>query len=631
MSASTVGWLLALLGWTALICFYDLDGGAGLEPSDCWVAQTAREMYESEDLTGYILPQYSTERRIHKSPGPYWAVCLASYLRGTPVDDVSVRIPNVVFAIAFVATVFWLTRRIAGDRAAIFAGFATASSTMILYWSHRGASDLGVATFCAISLACLWVAVADEPPGRRRTVYLLMGYLAAGFGMLYKLPMPLVCVGLPAFFYLLLRNRWRVLANRWHLVGLLLFLLPWAPWVIAAATLEPELAAIFSNKWRVEVLDRFTGDLSNVEKQRNWYFYLLYVGAALAFTVPYCLSLPNSIARAWRQKHGVNRDGLIFMLIWFFCLLAFFSASVGKEIRYFLPAMPPLFVLLGVELAALFDPKRPRNAALDRLAARAVWLLVPVGLAGLAALLYRWWDKHGQWGICEWGDLWPPYLVAAVVFYAGAALSARFYQRGQGNASFAALVATTWVGFLWLWPTLIAIVVSQATARDFARQLQDAVAPQDVSRIFMVAQQEPRIIWFSDYRFPRVLPALEQLQRTSGRRDQAQEKRMVAERMIELLERDEPVYLVAHRGHYVEFLTDAPEHLAAEGRALPALYLWLETRVGHKSHHYVMFSNRRPPWPELALEPPSAKLQAARAARSAALDEPPQSQPAGDG
>lgn len=44
MSLATWGWFLALVGWTALVCFYDLDGGARFEPTDCWVAQTAREM-----------------------------------------------------------------------------------------------------------------------------------------------------------------------------------------------------------------------------------------------------------------------------------------------------------------------------------------------------------------------------------------------------------------------------------------------------------------------------------------------------------------------------------------------------------------------------------------------------------
>jgi len=56
MSGLTWAWLVALLGWTTLLCFYHLDGGARFEPIDCWVAQTAREMREAGD---WLVPRFS--------------------------------------------------------------------------------------------------------------------------------------------------------------------------------------------------------------------------------------------------------------------------------------------------------------------------------------------------------------------------------------------------------------------------------------------------------------------------------------------------------------------------------------------------------------------------------------------
>src|SRR5438552_2902090 len=87
LSRAAAGWLIALLGCTCLVSFYDLSGGADFEPTDAWVSQTAREMYESRDWTGYVIPKFSGEVRMQKSPGPYWAVCLTAWLRGTPVDE----------------------------------------------------------------------------------------------------------------------------------------------------------------------------------------------------------------------------------------------------------------------------------------------------------------------------------------------------------------------------------------------------------------------------------------------------------------------------------------------------------------------------------------------------------------
>ena len=328
LTPATSGWLLALVGWTLLLSFYHLDGGAAFEPIDCWVAQTAREM---QDAGEWLVPRFSGETRMQKSPGPYWVVMLASQALGRPVDQVAARLPNVVAGVLLVLTVFWLTRRIGGDRAAIFAGFATASSAFILHWSHRGASDLGLTAFTTISLAALWVAYGDEPPGRKRTLLVLLAYFAAGCGMLYKMPMPLACIGAPAFFYLLLRNRWRVLASPIHLLGLVLFLLPWLPWAIMVMQAEPTAWA----KWKVEFLDRFTGDLPNVEEQKQWRFYFTYLLMPIVYCLPYSLSLPGALWRGLRRDPRVNRDGMLCMVIWFLSLLAFFTASTGKEWRYF--------------------------------------------------------------------------------------------------------------------------------------------------------------------------------------------------------------------------------------------------------------------------------------------------------
>ena len=126
LSPTGWAWFAALIGWSVLVSFYDLPGGAALTTTDCWVAQTSREMLEAGE---WIVPRFSGELRLQKSPGAYWATMLISKLRGAPVDEFSVRAPNAVFCVAIVAVVFWLARRIYGERAAVFAGFVTASSS----------------------------------------------------------------------------------------------------------------------------------------------------------------------------------------------------------------------------------------------------------------------------------------------------------------------------------------------------------------------------------------------------------------------------------------------------------------------------------------------------------------------
>ncbi|MEE8170473.1 MAG: glycosyltransferase family 39 protein, partial [Phycisphaerae bacterium] len=459
MTSATGGWLVALLGWTLILCFYGLSGGADFEVTDCWVAQTAREMHEAGD---WLVPRFSGETRMQKSPGAYWAVMGAAVLMDRPVDEFTARLPNAVAAVMLVLIVFWLTRHIAGDRAAIFAGFTASSSVLVLYWSHRGASDLGLAALIALSLSCLWIGSQSAASRTRRVLLWLIGYTAAGAAMLYKMPVPLACIGLPAFFYLLLRNRWRILASPWHVVGVVLFLAPWLPWAAAVFLNEP----MALDKWRTEFVDRFLGTMPNVQHQKHWRWYLVYFLPLAIYTLPFSFSIPAAIVRGFRRQPRVRRDGAAFVLIWFISHFVFFTVAAGKEFRYLLPALPPVFVLLGIELAVLFDPNRRASPVRERLAAWAVWLLMPAALGGGAYGLYRWCERRG--GLVTWSEVWRPYVVVATILVVGASIAAALFVRRRRNASFGALVSTMYVLWFAMWPMLMPKLTSAAPYRDFA-------------------------------------------------------------------------------------------------------------------------------------------------------------------
>jgi 4-amino-4-deoxy-L-arabinose transferase-like glycosyltransferase len=620
LSPSTWAWLAALVGWTLVLSFYQLDRGADFEPTDAWVAQTAREMSESTDWKGYVIPHFSGEVRMQKSPGPYWAVLLASRARGTPVDIPATRIPNAIATVMLVLTIFWLTLNIAGQRAALFAGFVAASSVFLLYWSHRGASDLGVTAFMTLSLASLWIGTERAAPGWRQRALWMLGYFAAGMAMLYKMPMPLVCVGLPSLAYVLYFKRWKIFRDWWHLVGLALFFLPWLPWVIALAILQspPDAAGAaqidFSttlNKWRVEFFDRMIGELPNTDGQeRDLRMYLLYIGVAFAFAMPFCLSIPQALARPFRAPKGEMRSGMWFLLLWLLTLFLFFTANPGKETRYFLPAMPPLLMLLGIEMASFFDPKREGSALLERLGLLLVPILVALGWAAGGITLYKVSSMYGELGDFQWSAIWPPYVVAALIFCVGATASAWYFSRRKRNESFAALVGTMWLTWLWVWPYLMPVLASERPFIDFAAQMRDRV-PKEIIRnnTFQVAQQDSRIIWYGDLRFPRVIDQLELLNMQGGRRSRQREIEIVAGRMIEKLKGADLALFVSDPEAYVMFHSrEAADLMRTKGAERPRTYVWLTANVGRPDHRYVLFGNRPPPWPEPTLALPQKVL-----------------------
>lgn len=591
-------WFIALMGWTVFLSFWHLRGGPALDPMDCWVAQTAREMRQAGD---WLIPRFSGEVRLQKSPGAYWAVMLASMLRGQPIDEVAAKLPDATAIVVLVGAIFLFTRAVAGDRPAIFAGFAAASSTLCLGAAHKSSSDVGLMMWVAVALMSWWCAANLETTSRRRGALWCLGYLAAGIGMLWKMPMPLVCVGLPGLVYMTVRLRWRVLLNRWHLLGLVLFLLPWLPWVIAVLWTEPEAIV----KWRAEVWDRFTGDLPNVQSHHHWKVMLLYIPPLFINTLPYALSLPGAVVRAFRAPPGRTRDGLIFCVIWVASLVAFFTISVGKAERYLLPALPPLFVLLGVELAAVFSWRSAEALHRIRWLIRGTWLLVPgviaVGFWGLYVLI-----TNEQ--VYSFDQVWPAAAVTAAIFALGSGLSIWLYQRARPNASFAALVGTMWLTWLYACPNLLPRMFSLGGTVSIGDQLLHRLPESMRPGLRFVSGQDPRLVWRTDLRIPRVLNYLELLRRENGKRVRSTEEQIIGEEMIRLLSGREPVLLISPRPLYIRFMIAAPLQMPEGIQAFPRTYLWMQSQIGRKDDRLVVFGNTPPPWPEPMLSPPSALL-----------------------
>jgi 4-amino-4-deoxy-L-arabinose transferase-like glycosyltransferase len=516
--------------------------------------------------------------------------------------------------VLLVAAVFWLTLHMYGERAAVFAGFAVAASLLIARWSHRSASDLGVATCCTLSLAALWVSLESMRPGGWRTLTLLSAYFFAGLGMLYKMPMPLVCVGLPAILYVVFWNRWRLLLNPWHLAGLVIFLMPWAPWVLA--TMQLESAAL--SKWHVEFLQRFTGELENVKGQDGLWWYFYYLPTGFLYTAPFSLSVIPAVVRAFRSPPGTMRDGSVFLLLWFFGLLMFFTASVGKEQRYFLPALPPLFVLLGRELGAIFSLDACR-ARLLRLSPSAFLPMVVFGvIASIVAGGYgvrAWWKARGQFDAVELAPLLWDYGGVAGTFGLAAILSAWLYSRMKPNTAFGVLVAGTGAAWMLTWAVLMPRFLTQNGFRDIAQQMREQLTPEQRDIARYLGTQDSRVIWYGDLRIPRLIDQLDLLTEQGGTRSLEYETAAYAVEMTRRLNEDPLSLFVAGRADYMLYRDNAAEVAGEMGVPAPPVYLWLQSRCGSKATRVIVFGNRPPPWPEPGLEPPREGHAAPRSDR----------------
>ncbi|MFN0134533.1 MAG: ArnT family glycosyltransferase [Phycisphaerae bacterium] len=612
-------WLIAALVAVLIVGLINIAAGPGLEPTDAWVAQTAREMSESTDWRGYVVPHFSGEVRMQKSPGPYWLVNAIAAIRGVPIDLVSLRIPNVGFALLVVCVAYWLAREIAGQRAAAFAAVTAASTGIVLAWTSRGASDFGLSALMALSLASLWIATEKREPGWRRTALWMLGYFAAGLAMLYKMPMPLVCIGLPVVIYLLIMRRLAILADWRHLVGLALFALPWMPWAIVVTQLEPQ--ALY--KWKVEYVDRMTGELPNYEEQRVWLTYLYYPIIALGFCLPYSLSLVGALAMPFRRETNVDRRGVWFLHIWFWSLLLFFTLSGGKENRYFLPMLLPLLVLLGGELSAFFHPQRRANATIEKWLPWLLGLAIPIGCAVALMQLRKKWLPHVA-DLVLWNDVVLAVSIAGGVLTVMVVACTLALSRRREAVAFWSLAVGTWALWVWTAGMVVPTINPDSSLRSFARDLREKLSPEQRAVLRQVAQQDPRVIWHSDVRFPRVVDQLKLLEMQGGKRSREFEVRKIGETVIDALAAPPLSLFVATAVDYLTFELQAPGELARVGREMPPRYLWLTSATGRLDQKFVVFGNQPPPWPQPILPLPekfAARVVGARAQAAQQLAE----------
>ncbi|RMF76958.1 MAG: hypothetical protein D6744_11885 [Planctomycetota bacterium] len=209
----------------------------------------------------------------------------------------------------------------------------------------------------------------------------------------------------------------------------------------------------------------------------------------------------------------------------------------------------------------------------------------------------KWFLKNVTPGMFTWDDLWPPLSVALAILATAVMLMVHLRYRRRENASFAALAGGAMLTWVWVWPTLMPLVNSQAAFRDFGMQLRTRLNDAQRARLRQIAQQDPRVIWYSDVRFPRIIDQLELLRMQGGKRNLEWETRKVGERMIEMLEGDELALLVISPQDYLKFEILAPVELAKRGRRMPPHYVWLQASVGRWDRRYLVFGNRPPPWP----------------------------------
>jgi 4-amino-4-deoxy-L-arabinose transferase-like glycosyltransferase len=332
----------------ALTCLAGLGRPAITDSDEAFYAEAAREMVESGD---WLTPRYNYAHRWQKPVLYYWGAALGYEVSG--VGEAAARLPSALSGLGLAVLAWAVGRRLYGAGAGLLAGLVLGTSVGLVTIARLALPDLPLAFLISLGT---WSAMRAALDADRLDVRWLVASAAAlGAGFLMKGP---VAVAVPLVVLLplvTLERRWRVVLRPGPLaLALLVFLVVGVPWYWAMYRAHG--AAYLESFFIGDNLERFATDRFN--DPRPVWFYLPVV---LAGMLPWSAFFALWAAPAWRvvtRKARLARTD-VRLLAWAALPVLLFTASVGKQPRYILPALLPLAVGLAGSIDARLRDRAP--------------------------------------------------------------------------------------------------------------------------------------------------------------------------------------------------------------------------------------------------------------------------------
>jgi 4-amino-4-deoxy-L-arabinose transferase-like glycosyltransferase len=413
-----------LIGLTVVTFFFFLGGRSLNEPDEGRYAEIAREMIERGD---WLIPHLWHAPHLDKPPFTYWAVAASMSLFGQ--NEWAVRLPLALAGISGVLATCLLARNMGGGRAGFWAAVILQSSALYFVMARMLTTDIFLTqfvTWAAYYLWRSWRALDGGPPeslaaGSARTgafwIHTMAAWAAMALGFLTKGPLALLLPLAALSGLVLYRRRERRRQRRLvvgALAGLVLFALIAAPWYVALWNRVP-------GAYDYMVFGQAVGHALGTAIKNRQGNPLYFVAILAVGFIPWTLMLGWLWRRRWwASLPPASKEAWLFLSVWAWFTIVFFSLSRAKLPAYILPMFPPLAVMAGWRWAEADSAcgMAPRPAWLWRgclLAPAVAALALPLavyfvfkppetawltgqGMAGVVSLGLLWW---------RWRDLTP--------------------------------------------------------------------------------------------------------------------------------------------------------------------------------------------------------------------------------
>ncbi len=333
--------VLAIVAALSFIGIFDHSLWTPDEPRE---AQIVREM----SLNGeYLIPSLGGDEFLEKPPLYYLAAAGFYRLLGSHFPEAG-RVASALFALGALAVVFFVTRRVFSEEAALLAPLILATFPLFFLAAHKMLVDMGLVFFITAAMGAFLVACGEQ--GRSWSWYTAFWLFLAG-AFLCKGIVGLAIPGTALLVFMIWQRDAGFLRRARVVPGVLLLLGVMAAW-----------GGVLYLKGGWEYLHTFyvynqfgrfipLGGIYDGGHVRPFFYYLTRIPALAA---PFILLLIPAAARARGMKASEK-----ILWAWLLGGLLILSLSSTKREIYFLPMFPAMAMIIA-HWAATLKESGPR-------------------------------------------------------------------------------------------------------------------------------------------------------------------------------------------------------------------------------------------------------------------------------
>jgi 4-amino-4-deoxy-L-arabinose transferase-like glycosyltransferase len=336
-----------LVAVCAFLFFYGL-GAFGLVGADePRYAQIAREMLARRD---WVTPTLQGQVWLEKPVLYYWQAMLSFSLAG--VTGQVARIPAAADASILIAAIYFFLRRFRPG-SEIDGAIVTATCAAMIGFARAAATDMPLASTLSIALLAWYAFYESRKNNIGSRGFLAAFYVFLALGTLAKGPVATVLASIIIIAFAAIQREWPAIRQTLWIPGIALYLAIALPWYVAVQIRNPQFYRVFILQHN---LGRFSQDLYH-HRQPSWFYIPVFLIAMMPWSLLLILALVDRGSALWSAGKENFRDPRnswqLFLLLWMFIPIVFFSASQSKLPGYILPAVPAGALVVAEYLASM--------------------------------------------------------------------------------------------------------------------------------------------------------------------------------------------------------------------------------------------------------------------------------------